>query len=55
MKITKISLRQELQKAILDNLGYASWDFSTFTDDDTIAAALTVILRKLPLLKREKE
>jgi hypothetical protein len=45
MKISKISLRQGLAKAIMDRQGLKSWDIETFRDDDLIVMALIELLR----------
>lgn len=47
MKITKISLRQELAKAIMDVADFKVWDLESWTDDDIFAQALIVLLRRI--------
>lgn len=47
MKITKISLRQELARAIMDIQGLDKLDISSFSDDDLIAEALLTLLRRI--------
>lgn len=41
----KLSLRQNLARAILDNIEVKSWDMGSFSDDDLIAWALTILLQ----------